>query len=66
VALPAALVATGAADPLEVPPPSRIDFADFAVAGVTGTGTGRFIALLASCSVDIAWYISTPTNEMNL
>jgi hypothetical protein len=64
--LPAALVATGGADPLEVPPPSRIDFADFAVAELTGTGTGRFSAPFASCSVDIAWYISTPTNEMNL
>jgi len=34
--------------------------------GFTGVGRGRFIADLASCSADIAWYMSKPTNEMNL
>jgi len=31
-----------------------------------GTGIGRLSALLASCSEPIAWYMSNPTNAMNL
>ena len=31
-----------------------------------GTGIGRFRAFLASCSEPMAWYMSNPTNVMNL
>ena len=31
-----------------------------------GTGIGRFRAFLASCSEPMAWYMSNPTNAMNL
>src|SRR5690625_25941 len=31
-----------------------------------GTGVGRSMARLVSCSADIAWYMSKPMNEMNL
>jgi hypothetical protein len=33
---------------------------------LVGTGIGRLRALLASCSEPIAWYMSNPTNAMNL
>ncbi|TVS24863.1 hypothetical protein EKI51_04290 [Corynebacterium sanguinis] len=34
--------------------------------GADGTGTGRFSADFASCSDDIAWYMSNPTKDRNL
>ena len=51
------------------PPPSplgpRIFFAP-SVMGELGTGMGRLRADFASCSLDIAWYMSNPTKLRNL
>jgi hypothetical protein len=46
-------------------PPSRT-FLAVSACGADGTGTGRFSADFASCSDDIAWYMSKPTNDRNL
>ena len=61
----AAAFGAGAGLPPELPCPSSTDFAAFGW-GLTGIGIGRFIADLASCSLDIAWYMSKPMKEMNL
>src|SRR5690625_5390089 len=56
--VPAAL----AADPPLPPPPSRT-FLTPSPCAFAGTGTGRFTALLASCSLPMAWYRSKPRSE---
>ncbi|KJL29677.1 hypothetical protein RL72_00307 [Microbacterium azadirachtae] len=58
--------AGGLPPPEGTSPPSRIFFGDAPLPPPVGTGTGRFIADFASCSADIAWYMSNPTKEMNL
>ena len=58
-----------APDPPDLPPgaaPPSSTFLALSADGVDGIGMGRLSADLASCSELIAWYMSKPTNEMNL
>jgi hypothetical protein len=41
-------------------------FVALSAIGAEGTGTGRLREDFASCSLDIAWYMSKPTKLRNL